>query len=107
LSDRLGSWESEIESLKALLAQIQARYSVDPKRVYLTGLSIGGAGIGVGCNTTPCLDCSFAKVLIAEDNSESARSLLLLLFCKALANFRRNLVIRHLVNCFNTYDAFA
>jgi len=44
LSDRLGSWESEIESLKALLAQIQARYSVDPKRVYLTGLSIGGAG---------------------------------------------------------------
>jgi len=29
-----------------------------------------------------------------------------LLFLKVLSNFRGNLTIRHLVNCFNTYDAF-
>jgi predicted peptidase len=30
--------------LKILLDQIQAKYSVDPLRVYLTGLSLGGFG---------------------------------------------------------------
>ncbi len=30
-----------------------------------------------------------------------------MLFCKVPSNFRRNLAIRHLVDCFNTYDAFA
>ena len=30
-----------------------------------------------------------------------------MLFCKVLSNFRRDLAIRHLVGCFNTYDASA
>jgi len=30
-----------------------------------------------------------------------------MLFCKVPSNLRRNLAIRHLVDCFNTYDASA
>jgi len=30
-----------------------------------------------------------------------------MLFCKVPSNFRRNLAIRHLVDCFNTNDASA
>jgi len=37
-------WEPELEALNALLLQIQSRLSVDPKRVYVTGLSMGGSG---------------------------------------------------------------
>jgi predicted peptidase len=37
-------WEPQLEALNALLLQIQARFSVDPKRVYVTGLSMGGSG---------------------------------------------------------------
>ena len=37
-------WDSQIESLNVLLGGIRKGYSVDPKRLYLTGLSIGGAG---------------------------------------------------------------
>ena len=35
-------WSNEV--LLALLDEIQANYNVDPKRVYLTGLSMGGFG---------------------------------------------------------------
>ena len=37
-------WSDKIESLNILLYQIQAKYSVDPLRVYLTGISMGGFG---------------------------------------------------------------
>jgi predicted peptidase len=37
-------WDNRIESLNVLLGGIQKEYSVDPKRLYLTGLSMGGAG---------------------------------------------------------------
>lgn len=35
-------WELEMDALLALLDGLQARYPVDPQRVYLTGLSMGG-----------------------------------------------------------------
>ena len=35
-------WEAE--TLLELLDQLQTRYSIDPARVYITGLSMGGAG---------------------------------------------------------------
>lgn len=38
-----GSWW-ESSSLKVLLDEIEAKYRVDPDRVYLTGLSMGGFG---------------------------------------------------------------
>jgi predicted peptidase len=37
-------WPLEIEALNALLDEIVARYAVDPDRIYLTGLSMGGYG---------------------------------------------------------------
>ncbi|MBZ0288568.1 MAG: prolyl oligopeptidase family serine peptidase, partial [Anaerolineae bacterium] len=37
-------WAFETEALKALLDSILAKYAVDPDRVYLTGLSMGGYG---------------------------------------------------------------
>lgn len=37
-------WSDMIDSLNTLLYQIQSTYSVDPMRVYLTGISMGGFG---------------------------------------------------------------
>jgi predicted peptidase len=37
-------WDSQLDVLIALLDQIQRQYSIDAKRVYLTGLSMGGFG---------------------------------------------------------------
>jgi predicted peptidase len=37
-------WSIEMDALKALLDHILATYAVDPDRVYLTGLSMGGFG---------------------------------------------------------------
>lgn len=37
-------WLHQTEALNALLDDVIARYKVDTKRVYLTGLSMGGAG---------------------------------------------------------------
>jgi len=40
-----GTWWTEmIDSLAALLDDVQSRYAADPNRVYLTGLSMGGFG---------------------------------------------------------------
>jgi poly(3-hydroxybutyrate) depolymerase len=37
-------WTEELDALAALLDEVQSRYAVDPDRVYLTGLSMGGFG---------------------------------------------------------------
>jgi predicted peptidase len=37
-------WTSEVPALKALLDDVAARFNVDPDRVYVTGLSMGGFG---------------------------------------------------------------
>ncbi|MFK7788648.1 MAG: prolyl oligopeptidase family serine peptidase [Phycisphaeraceae bacterium] len=37
-------WSWEIDTLIALLDKIEAQYNVDPKRIYVTGLSMGGYG---------------------------------------------------------------
>ena len=40
-----GAWWTEYaETLKALIDHIKAEYNIDPSRVYLTGLSMGGFG---------------------------------------------------------------
>ncbi len=43
-------WTEMLDPLVALLDDIQSRYAVDPNRVYLTGLSMGGFGTwALGC----------------------------------------------------------
>lgn len=37
-------WPVETDNLVALLDEVTANYAVDPKRIYLTGLSMGGYG---------------------------------------------------------------
>ncbi len=37
-------WTEKLDTLKALLDEIESKYDVDPARVYLTGLSMGGFG---------------------------------------------------------------
>jgi predicted peptidase len=44
LEDTYYEWDSRLETLNALVLQIQERYAVDPARIYVTGLSMGGAG---------------------------------------------------------------
>jgi predicted peptidase len=40
----MGNWSEWIDPLEGLVDQIQAAYSIDTRRVYLTGLSMGGFG---------------------------------------------------------------
>jgi predicted peptidase len=43
-------WTDQLDALMALLDEVQAKYAVDPNRVYLTGLSMGGFGSwALGC----------------------------------------------------------
>ncbi|PKL46853.1 MAG: phospholipase [Planctomycetes bacterium HGW-Planctomycetes-1] len=37
-------WTGYAETLKALIDRIKAKYNIDPSRVYLTGISMGGFG---------------------------------------------------------------
>jgi predicted peptidase len=37
-------WTEQLDALTALLDDVQAKYAVDPDRVYVTGLSMGGFG---------------------------------------------------------------
>lgn len=37
-------WGAQLDDVSALLDQVQANYAVDAKRIYLTGLSMGGFG---------------------------------------------------------------
>src|SRR4051812_11940564 len=37
-------WTMQLEALAALLDDLQAGYRIDPERIYLTGLSMGGFG---------------------------------------------------------------
>jgi predicted peptidase len=38
-------WRSRFEALDALLEHVQATHAVDPRRIYLTGISMGGFGV--------------------------------------------------------------
>jgi len=37
-------WRSQFDALDALLSHVQATYAVDPQRIYVTGVSMGGFG---------------------------------------------------------------
>jgi predicted peptidase len=44
LPDKMVNWSVWIDALNTLLEQIQTQYAVDNKRLYLTGISLGGFG---------------------------------------------------------------
>lgn len=46
-------WPVETEALNVLLDEVIAKYAVDPDRVYLTGLSMGGYGAWVLATVNP------------------------------------------------------
>ncbi len=37
-------WNDQVDALSALLDEVEKNYNVDPKRIYVTGLSMGGYG---------------------------------------------------------------
>ena len=43
-------WTDQLDAMTALLDEVQSKYAVDPSRVYVTGLSMGGFGSwALGC----------------------------------------------------------
>ena len=55
-------WTSEDDALKALLDEIVGKYAVDPDRVYLTGLSMGGFGTWGSIVAKPGLFAAVAPI---------------------------------------------
>lgn len=46
-------WPNRVETVMALIDEISEKYRVDPKRIYLTGLSMGGYGTWAIASTFP------------------------------------------------------
>lgn len=55
-------WTVELEALKALLDEVTYRYEVDPDRIYLTGLSMGGFGTWAMAIKYPDLFAAIAPI---------------------------------------------
>jgi predicted peptidase len=55
-------WDYEVPALAALLDYIQARYAVDPDRITITGLSMGGYGTWAFAAAYPDLPAAIAPV---------------------------------------------
>lgn len=81
-NSRNGPWEPSIASLKAMLADIGRRLSIDPNRVYMTGMS-GGARvalqIGLGSKAVAGVIASSA----GYPDSEPRKSLSFVVFATA------------------------
>jgi pimeloyl-ACP methyl ester carboxylesterase len=61
------SWSSMIEDLIALLEDAKRRYRVDPARVYVTGLSMGGFGTWALAAARPDLIAAIAPICGGSD----------------------------------------
>ena len=55
-------WAARVESLVAFVEQLKAAYPVDPDRVYLTGLSMGGYGTWYTAMARPDLFAAIAPM---------------------------------------------
>jgi predicted peptidase len=55
-------WPNELEALKALLDDLIAKHPIDTKRIYLTGLSMGGYGTWYLAGMYPKLFAAIAPV---------------------------------------------
>ncbi len=63
-------WGAELDLVRALLDHIQATYAIDPKRIYLTGPSMGGFGAWAMVMQSPQ---RFAAVVPVAGGWDSAR----------------------------------
>lgn len=55
-------WTAEIDGLKALVEEIADRYRIDRKRIYVTGLSMGGFGTWELASSYPNLFAAIAPI---------------------------------------------
>ena len=74
-------WNNELVSLTALLDDVVAKHKVDPDRVYLTGLSMGGFGTWAIAGYTPnrfaalIPICGGGEPLLARDQARAGLGL--------------------------------
>ena len=55
-------WAARVESILEFIEQIKAEYNIDPDRVYLTGLSMGGYGTWYTAMARPDMFAAIAPV---------------------------------------------
>jgi predicted peptidase len=55
-------WDGQVTALAALLEDIQAEYAVDPGRIYVTGLSMGGYGTWAFASAYPDIPAAIVPV---------------------------------------------
>ena len=55
-------WAARVESILEFIEQIKAEYNIDPDRVYLTGLSMGGYGTWYTAMAHPHLFAAIAPI---------------------------------------------
>src|SRR5439155_10073756 len=67
-----GAWWSSYE-LAALLDEMQAKYRVDPDRIYVTGMSMGGYATWALANEFPDRFAAIAPVCGGGDPDEASR----------------------------------
>jgi len=65
-------WTKEVEGLDAFLAELVATYAVDPHRVYLTGLSMGGFGTWAWSCAHPDRFAALVPICGAGDPAKAA-----------------------------------
>jgi predicted peptidase len=66
-------WTLHLEALTALLDDLQATYRVDPERIYLTGLSMGGFGTWALAAALPERFAAIAPICGGGDRSSVRR----------------------------------
>jgi predicted peptidase len=66
-------WTVQLEALAALLDDLQAGYRIDPERIYLTGLSMGGFGTWALAAALPARFAAIAPVCGGGDRSSVRR----------------------------------
>ena len=68
-------WTEHLEELEKILDEVTARYAADPKRIYLTGLSLGGQGAWYLAARAPERFAALVPVC-GPSNSEEAQRLI-------------------------------
>lgn len=68
-------WSAEMDALNLLINEIVENYNVDPERIYLTGLSMGGYGTWTMAITYPDRFAAIAPICGGENPARAAAAL--------------------------------